>query len=160
LIFNGCTSVTMPGKLGTDCCFACLLFLVLSSCSTLSVAQSTAGTGSIVGTVSDPTGAVITGAKVTITNLDTRQGIDVATNSSGSFNSGAPCFARAAPRRVPICAVPSCRFPRSRTRRSFVRRARVYSSVNAINSNVTLAQFFPAPPLPRQAANGIVCGAC
>ena len=52
-------------------------------------AQTTVGTGSIVGTVSDPSGALISAAKVTITNLDTRQVINVATNSSGSFNSGA-----------------------------------------------------------------------
>lgn len=53
------------------------------------IAQSTVGTGSIVGTVSDPTGAVISGAGVTVTNVATGQVIIVTTNSSGSFNSGA-----------------------------------------------------------------------
>ena len=52
-------------------------------------AQTTVGTGSIVGTVSDPSGAVISGGKVTITNVATGQVIELATNSSGSFNSGA-----------------------------------------------------------------------
>ncbi len=52
-------------------------------------AQTTVGTGSIVGTVSDPSGAVISGAIVTITNLDTHQIVSVGSNSSGSFNSGA-----------------------------------------------------------------------
>jgi hypothetical protein len=52
-------------------------------------AQSTVATGSIVGIVSDPTGAVIGGAGVTITNTATGQIIEVTTNSSGSFNSGA-----------------------------------------------------------------------
>ena len=52
-------------------------------------AQTTVGTGSIVGTVSDPSGAVISGASVTITNIPTRQVINLSTNSSGSFNSGA-----------------------------------------------------------------------
>ena len=52
-------------------------------------AQTTVGTGSIVGTVSDPSGAMISGARVTITNLATRQVVNVATNSSGTFNSGA-----------------------------------------------------------------------
>jgi hypothetical protein len=52
-------------------------------------AQTTVASGSIVGTVSDPSGAVIRGAKDTITNLATRQVINVVTNSSGSFNSGA-----------------------------------------------------------------------
>ena len=53
------------------------------------LAQTTVGTGSIVGTVSDPSGAVISGAKVTITNLATGHLINLTTNSSGSFNSGA-----------------------------------------------------------------------
>jgi hypothetical protein len=53
------------------------------------LAQTTVSTGSIVGTVSDPSGAVISDAKVTITNLDTRRVVRVVTNSSGSFNSGA-----------------------------------------------------------------------
>jgi hypothetical protein len=41
-----------------------------------------------VGVVSDPSGAVISGAKVIITNVATRQIISVITNASGSFNSG------------------------------------------------------------------------
>ena len=66
------------------------------SCAALSLsfphllaAQATIGTGSIVGTVSDPTSAVISDAKVTITNVATGQLTYVSTNSSGSFNSGA-----------------------------------------------------------------------
>ena len=54
-----------------------------------SFAQTTVGTGSIVGTVTDPTGAVISGAKVLIINVDTQHFISVTTNTSGSFNSGA-----------------------------------------------------------------------
>src|SRR5207245_11486293 len=52
-------------------------------------AQTTVGTGSIVGTVSDPSGAVVIGAKVTITNVATGQVINLTTNSSGAYNSGA-----------------------------------------------------------------------
>lgn len=52
-------------------------------------AQTTVGTGSIVGTVSDPSGAVISGAEIIITNTATGQLIELTTNSSGSFNSGA-----------------------------------------------------------------------
>ena len=52
-------------------------------------AQTTVGTGSIVGTVSDPSSAVITGAKVIVSNVATGQTLVLATNSSGSFNSGA-----------------------------------------------------------------------
>ena len=53
------------------------------------LAQTTVGTGSIVGTVSDPSGAVLSGAKVTITNVATGQTIDLTVNSAGSFTSGA-----------------------------------------------------------------------
>jgi carboxypeptidase family protein len=52
-------------------------------------AQTTVGTGSIVGTVSDPSGAVVAGAQITITNVATGQVISITTNSSGTFNSGA-----------------------------------------------------------------------
>src|SRR5439155_21506810 len=52
-------------------------------------AQTTVGTGSIVGTVSDPSGAVVIGAEITITNVATGQVVKLTTNSSGSFNSGA-----------------------------------------------------------------------
>lgn len=54
-----------------------------------SFAQTTVGTGSIVGTVSDPSRAVISGAKITITNTATGQFVELATNSSGLFHSGA-----------------------------------------------------------------------
>ena len=54
-----------------------------------SLAQTTVGTGSIVGTVSDPSGAVITGATMMITKVANRQVIDLVTNAAGYFNSGA-----------------------------------------------------------------------
>jgi hypothetical protein len=71
--------------------FACVLaaWLALLSISDPLYAQTTVGTGSIVGTVNDPSGAVVNGAKVTITNLGTGQLSKLTTNSSGSFNSGA-----------------------------------------------------------------------
>jgi hypothetical protein len=53
------------------------------------LAQTTISTGSIVGTVTDPSGAVISGAKVTITNQATGQVADLTTNSAGAYNSGA-----------------------------------------------------------------------
>jgi carboxypeptidase family protein len=57
---------------------ACVLF-----------AQTTVATGSIVGVVSDPTGAFINEAHVKCTDVATGQAIGVATNSTGSFDSGA-----------------------------------------------------------------------
>src|ERR1700730_17117080 len=64
------------------------IFVLLSFVSP-AFSQTTVGTGSIVGTVSDPSGAVISDAKVTITNTGAGQVVELATNSSGSFNSGA-----------------------------------------------------------------------
>ena len=69
-----------------------MLMLLLMALLTLSrplFSQTTVGTGSVVGTVSDPSGAVIPRAKVTITNIATGQVVELNTNSSGSFNSGA-----------------------------------------------------------------------
>jgi hypothetical protein len=63
----------------------CLAFVL----TTQLVAQTTVGTGSIVGTVSDSSGAVVSGAKVVITNSETNQSNDLTSNSSGAYNSGA-----------------------------------------------------------------------
>jgi hypothetical protein len=63
--------------------------LVLLSINHPLFAQTTVGTGSIVGTVNDASGAVVSGAKVAITNVAKGQVISLTTNSSGSFNSGA-----------------------------------------------------------------------
>src|SRR3981081_168662 len=52
-------------------------------------AQTTLSTGSIVGTVTDPSDAVVGGAKGVITRVDTHQSIELTTNASGAFNSGA-----------------------------------------------------------------------
>jgi hypothetical protein len=65
------------------------LLLSLFVCTVVLVAQTTVGTGSIVGTVSDLTGAVIIKAKIAVTNTATGQVLELTTNSSGSFNSGA-----------------------------------------------------------------------
>jgi hypothetical protein len=53
------------------------------------LAQTTVSTGNIEGAVSDPSGAIVPGAKVTITNLGTGQLINLTSNASGAFNSGA-----------------------------------------------------------------------
>ena len=66
-----------------------VLILVHLSLISLLYAQTTIGTGSIVGTVSDPSGAVVRGAEITITNVSTGQLVELTTNSFGFFNSGA-----------------------------------------------------------------------
>ena len=52
-------------------------------------AQTTVATGSIVGTVTDASGAVVEGAKVTVTNAGTNETVSLTSNSSGAYNSGA-----------------------------------------------------------------------
>jgi hypothetical protein len=64
------------------------LVTVLLLSSTM-LAQTTVSTGSIVGTVTDPTGAVISGAKVLITDKGTNHVITMTTTSSGAYASGA-----------------------------------------------------------------------
>src|SRR3984893_10780895 len=69
-----------------------LPLIIVSALLLISVgvfAQTTISTGSIVGTVADPSGAVVTGAKVLITNKGTGQVMTTTTTSSGTFASGA-----------------------------------------------------------------------
>ena len=68
------------------CVLATILCLFGSS---LLLAQTTISTGSINGTVTDPSGAVVSGAKVTITNKATGRAITATTSSSGLYASGA-----------------------------------------------------------------------
>src|SRR5437868_6811770 len=65
------------------------VMLALLSFAAALLAQTTVGTGSLVGTVTDPSGAVVNGAKVTITNSATGQAINATSNQSGTYNSGA-----------------------------------------------------------------------
>jgi hypothetical protein len=51
-------------------------------------AQTTVAQGSIQGTVTDPSGAVISGAKITITNKATGQVAATTSSSAGTYNSG------------------------------------------------------------------------
>jgi hypothetical protein len=57
--------------------------------TSLPFAQTTISTGSIVGTVTDPSGAVVSGAKVEITNKGTGQSQSFTTSSAGTYASGA-----------------------------------------------------------------------
>ena len=72
----------------------CLLRIVIIVTLILGIAapilaQSTVATGNIQGTLTDPSGAVVAGAKITITNTDTGQALHVSTSSAGTYNSGA-----------------------------------------------------------------------
>jgi Carboxypeptidase regulatory-like domain len=73
-------------SVGTFAWFA-LAIALLSS--TLLLAQTTVGSGSIQGTVTDPSGAVVSGAKVIITEKSKGLPTRVTTNSSGAYSSGA-----------------------------------------------------------------------
>ena len=53
-----------------------------------SLAQTTISQGSIQGTVTDPSGAVVPNAMVTVTNQATGQATTVKTSSGGTYNSG------------------------------------------------------------------------
>jgi hypothetical protein len=65
--------------------FAMLLIVFGINLPMPSLAQSTYG--SIVGTVKDPSGAAISGARVTITNTDEQTSREVTTDKSGSYES-------------------------------------------------------------------------
>ncbi len=76
------------GHMGTRWCWHAIGVMLLVLPPPF-VAQTTVATGSIVGTVTDPSDAVIIGAGVTISNNATGQKINVTTNSAGIYNSGA-----------------------------------------------------------------------
>ena len=61
-----------------------LLLVALVSFGLIS-AQAQVDTGTIVGTVTDPSGAVVSGAKVTLTNLGTNAALSTTSGSDGSY---------------------------------------------------------------------------
>jgi hypothetical protein len=76
--FNRVVVVTM---------FLALVGLFLGSSPAWS--QATVGSGGIQGTVTDPQGAVVANAKVTITKKDSGQSAEVTTTSAGTYSSAA-----------------------------------------------------------------------
>src|SRR5579864_4444034 len=70
-------------------CLFVLVMLTAISLSPVALGQTTISTGSIQGTVTDPSGAVVNGAKVSIRNKATNQTITTSSNSSGAYTSGA-----------------------------------------------------------------------
>src|SRR3954465_9154253 len=69
-------------------CLLLAVFIAVGVSPTVS-AQTTISTGSIQGTITDQSGAVVSGAKVGITNKRTGQTLSVTTTSSGTYASGA-----------------------------------------------------------------------
>jgi len=67
-----------------------LALVALSALLLCSVAfaQTTVSSGSISGTVTDPIGAVVSGAKVVVTNTSTGQSLNLNANQSGVYTSG------------------------------------------------------------------------
>lgn len=66
-----------------------LTIAILFASSIFVQAQTTVSTGTILGTVIDPSGAVVGGARITITNKATGQVITTSTTSAGTYASGA-----------------------------------------------------------------------
>lgn len=77
----------MKLKTACSCARTCLL-VILALTTALALAQN-ANTGEIKGTVKDSSGALIPGAKVTITNVDTGVTTLVVTNSAGIYDAPA-----------------------------------------------------------------------
>jgi len=74
----------------SDSRFVLVTLIALSALllSSVAVAQTTVAQGSIQGSVTDPSGAVVSGAKISITNKGTGQVVSTTSTSSGAYNSG------------------------------------------------------------------------
>jgi hypothetical protein len=72
---------------GTFVVFALAMTLLLSP--TFVFAQADVGNGNIVGAVTDPSGAVVSGAKITVTEKSKGVSISRTTDSKGAYTSGA-----------------------------------------------------------------------
>jgi len=64
-----------------------LLSLLLLTFGTAITADAQQGTGNIIGTVKDSTGATVEGATVDIQNVDTQNKFTLSTNDAGFYNS-------------------------------------------------------------------------
>src|SRR5436305_8639435 len=62
-----------------------VLAMLVTALLLTTVAQAQVDTGSITGVVSDPSGAVVSGAKVTLTNVGTGTALTTTTGSDGSY---------------------------------------------------------------------------
>jgi hypothetical protein len=65
------------------------LAALISLSTAVALAQATTATGTIQGTITDPSGAVVSGAAITIRNASTGQELRVTSTTAGTYNSGA-----------------------------------------------------------------------
>lgn len=77
------------GQISRRFCWTVFFPVFVIVLSSMMVAQVTVQTGGIVGTVSDPSRAAVSDAKVVITNTSTGQSSTSNTNSAGVYTSGA-----------------------------------------------------------------------
>ena len=75
-------------KLGFSFSLLSMLALSVLVFVSISVSQTSISTGNITGTVTDPSGAVVSNAKVLITNTATGQKLELKSNAAGSYSSG------------------------------------------------------------------------
>ena len=69
----------------SSCTLKALLAMLVTAVLLTTVAQAQVDTGSIVGTVTDPSGAVVNGAKVTLTNEGTGITLSTTTSADGVY---------------------------------------------------------------------------
>ncbi len=70
-------------------CVASVFLFGVTLCALTLLAQTTISTGSIQGLVTDPSGAVVSGAKISISNKATGRVINTKSTSAGAYTSGA-----------------------------------------------------------------------
>jgi hypothetical protein len=74
-----------PRRFASRLGFLAVITVLLSSAA---FAQTTVATGSIQGSVTDPSNALVAGAKITITNKATGQVLSTTSSSAGAYTSG------------------------------------------------------------------------
>ena len=69
----------------SSCTLKAVLAMLVTAVLLATVAQAQVDTGSITGTITDPSGAVVNGAKVTLTNVGTGIALSTTTGGDGVF---------------------------------------------------------------------------